>query len=100
MSRISIDVTEDQHKRLKALAALSGVSLKDYLLKNALDSRKGDEEKALVELENFLDERLRKARAGKISKRKVGDIFKQATCKSTRRPRPNQPDKTLLPARA
>src|SRR5437764_11807377 len=78
MSRISIDVTKDQHKRLKALAALRGVSLKDYLLKNALDSRDRDEEKALAELQNFLDGRLRKARAGKISRRKVGEIFKQA----------------------
>jgi hypothetical protein len=78
MSRISIDVTEDEHRRLKALAALKGVSLKDYLLKNALDSREKDEEKSLAELERFLDDRLRKAGAGKISKRKVGDIFKQA----------------------
>ena len=77
MSRISIDVTEDEHRRLKALAALKGVSLKDYLLENALDSRK-DEEMALAELESFLDDRLKKGRAGKISRRKVGDIFKQA----------------------
>ena len=78
MSRISIDVTEDEHRRLKALAALKGVSLKDYLLKNALDSSEEDEEQALAELENFLDDRVRKAKSGKISKRKVGDIFKQA----------------------
>ena len=78
MSRISIDVTEDQHKRLKALAALKGVSLKDYLLENALDPRGKDDEKVLAELESFLDDRLRKARAGKNSKRKVSEIFKQA----------------------
>jgi len=78
MSRISIDVTEDQHKRLKALAALKGVSLKDYLLGNALDSSGDDEKKALAELESFLNDRLRDARAGKVSKRKVGEIFKQA----------------------
>jgi len=58
MSRISIDVTEHQHKRLKTLAALKGVALKD-------------EKETLAELKNFLDERLRNARAGKISKRKV-----------------------------
>lgn len=78
MSRISIDVTEDQHKRLKALAALKGISLKDYLLGNALDSSGNDEKKALAELESFLDDRLRKARAGKVSRRKVREIFKQA----------------------
>lgn len=78
MSRISIDVTEDEHRRLKALAALKGVSLKDYLVKNALNFNEEDEEQALAELENFLNDRVRKAKAGKISKRKVGDIFKQA----------------------
>jgi len=78
MSRISIDVTERQHKRLKALAALKGVSLKDYLIENALDSHGKDEETALAELEGFLDDRLRKARAGKVSRRKVSEIFKQA----------------------
>ena len=58
MSRISIDVTDLQQKRLTALAALKRVSLKD-------------EKETLAGLESFLDERLRNARAGKISKRKV-----------------------------
>ncbi|WP_162025647.1 MULTISPECIES: hypothetical protein [unclassified Lentimonas] len=35
-SRISIDVTPGQHKRLKALAALSGQSIKDYVLGRTL----------------------------------------------------------------
>lgn len=76
MSRISIDVTEDEHKRLKALAALKGVSLKDYLLESALPH--GADEETLAELEAFLDERLRRANAGEISKRTVGEIFAQA----------------------
>jgi hypothetical protein len=78
MSRISIDVTEEEHKRLKALAALKGVSLKDYLIGSALDSRDTDDEKALGELEAFLDGRLRKAKSGKVSKRTVGNVFDQA----------------------
>jgi hypothetical protein len=78
MSRISIDVTKDQHRRLKALAALKGVSLKDYLLSNALDSREKGDREALAELESFLDDRVRKAREGKISRRNVTEIFKQA----------------------
>ena len=32
MSRISIDVTDSEHKKLKALAALKGRSIKDYVL--------------------------------------------------------------------
>jgi len=76
MSRISIDVTDEEHKRLKALAALQGVSLKDYLLRSALPDK--DAQQELSELEAFLDERTSWAAAGKISKRKVGEIFKQA----------------------
>jgi hypothetical protein len=78
MSRISIDVTDDEHKRLKALAALKGLTLKDYLIGSALDSRDADDEKALAELEAFLDKRVRAAKSGKVSKRKVAAIFDQA----------------------
>jgi hypothetical protein len=76
MSRISLDVTEEEHKRLKALAALQGVSLKEYLLRNSLPDK--DDEQALAELERFLDERTSRAAVGKISKQTVGGIFKQA----------------------
>jgi hypothetical protein len=78
MSRISIDVTNEEHKRLKALAALKGVSLKNFLITSALDSQDKHDEKALSELVAFLDNRIRKAKAGKVSRRTVGDIFKQA----------------------
>ena len=36
MSRLSIDITEDAHRRLKASAALEGQSLKDYVITRAL----------------------------------------------------------------
>jgi hypothetical protein len=73
-----MDVTGAERKRLKALAAVKGVSLKDYLLDNASHFRKDDKKKSPDELGDFLDERLRNAHAGRISKRKAGDIFKQA----------------------
>ena len=40
MSRISIDVSDQEHKKLKALAALRGQSIKDFVLERALG---GDE---------------------------------------------------------
>ena len=40
MSRISIDVTDDEHKRLKAMAALRGKSIKDYVLERTLDGNR------------------------------------------------------------
>jgi len=36
MSRISIDVTDNEHKKLKATAALRGKTIKDYVLERTL----------------------------------------------------------------
>ena len=58
MSRISIDVSAQEHKNLKAMAALEGQSMKDFLLKDILDSTKSKENQALKELEELLDKRL------------------------------------------
>lgn len=76
MTRISIDVTEDEHKKLKAIAALHGQSIKDYVLERTL----GDEQEndALKELEELLNERIRAARAGKVSRRTASEIFAEA----------------------
>ena len=83
MSRISIDVTPEEHQKLKALAALQGRSMKDYIIARTLGAE-GDksQETCLAELESLLDERIRRAENGAISKRTVGAIFKEACRKS------------------
>ncbi|MDP4623831.1 MAG: hypothetical protein NWT08_01710 [Akkermansiaceae bacterium] len=58
MSRISIDVSPEEHRKLKAIAALKGKSMKDYLLEGKFDAGADDQEKALVELEALLDSRI------------------------------------------
>ena len=58
MSRISIDVSPEEHQKLKALAALQGKSMKAFLLERVLPSAESDEESALAELETLLDDRL------------------------------------------
>ncbi|HWH69325.1 MAG TPA: hypothetical protein VNT26_08055 [Candidatus Sulfotelmatobacter sp.] len=76
MSRISIDVTEDEHKKLKALAALRGKSIKDYVLERTLGAGE-TEEGALRELEALLDGRIRAAQAGAVSRRTVKTVFRE-----------------------
>lgn len=71
MSRISIDVTKEQHNRLKAVAALSGKSLKDYVLEKTLPY--GDEE-AMQELETLLQPRIAQAKKGEFVDESVDDI--------------------------
>lgn len=58
MSRISIDVSVEEHRKIKAIAALKGKTIKDYLLEGKIDLVEDDHAKALGELETLLDERI------------------------------------------
>ncbi|MCD6526959.1 MAG: DUF1778 domain-containing protein [Desulfuromonas sp.] len=71
--RLSIEVTPDQHQRLKAAAALQGQSIKDYVLKRTLPT--SDEQIALHKLETFLRPRVEAANNGQLSSKSVDDIF-------------------------
>lgn len=82
MSRISIDVTPEQHQRLKALAAIQGKTIKEFVLASTLGAY-NSEEQALAELEEVLDKRLANARAGGVSTRTVKDITEQVKRESS-----------------
>ena len=56
--RLSIEVTPEQHQRLKAIAALRGQSIKDYVLNRVLPE---EDDAALRQLEAFLEPRLKAA---------------------------------------
>jgi len=86
MSRISIDVTPEEHQKLKALATLQGRSMKEYIIARTLGAEGNkSQETCLAELESLLDERVRRAENGAISKRTVCAIFKEACRKSKSR---------------
>lgn len=75
MKRITIEVTEQQQHRLKAMAALQGQTIKDFVLASTIGN--GDEAQALEDLEALLDKRLANARTGGVSSRTVGNIVEQ-----------------------
>ena len=78
MSRISIDVTAEEHQRLKALAALQGKSIKEFVLSSTLGAQNGGRlAQDLAELDAILDKRMQSARAGGVSRQTVGDILEQ-----------------------
>lgn len=77
MGRVSIDVTDEQHQQLKATAALSGKSIKEYVLDRALPYTE-DEKSAMRELEEFLKPRIKQATRGKFSDKNFDDIKKEA----------------------
>ncbi len=71
--RLSIEISPEQHQRLKASAALQGQSIKDYVLDRTLPN--SDEQAALQELEGFLKPRIEAANRGEFSSKSVDDIF-------------------------
>lgn len=75
--RLSIDITPEQHQRLKAVAALSGQSMKDYVLNRVLsDTPTEDETEALRQLEAFLKPRIEAAQ-GDFPEKSVTEIFEE-----------------------
>ena len=73
MKRISIEVTDQEGHRLKAMAALQGKSIKDFVLSSTIGT--DDEAKALGELEALIDARMERARREGFSKKTVEEIF-------------------------
>ena len=76
VSRISIDVTDAEHRKLKALAALNGQSVKRFVLARTIGDQAQDAD--LSELEQLLDRRIDRAQKQGASRRTVGGIFGQA----------------------
>lgn len=76
MSRLSIDLTPEQHKKIKAIAAMQGKSIKEYVLNQILPTS-SDEEMALHELEALLNERVKSVQSGKMCQKSVKEIFQE-----------------------
>lgn len=82
MPRISIDITPEEHQKLKAIAALKGESIKDYVLKRTLGDAPAladlTEDEAVVALADFLKPRIEQARRGVFSTKSMADIRRAA----------------------
>lgn len=82
MPRLSIDITPEEHQKLKAIAALKGQSIKDFVLKRTLGEVPAvddmSEDEALEALSDFLKPRIEQARRGELSTKSFEDIRKEA----------------------
>jgi uncharacterized protein (DUF1778 family) len=77
MSRLTIDITEQQHQSIKAMAALQGKSIKDYAIERLFPAA-SDEERALGELKTLLAQRLAEASRGEVSAQSITEIAEEA----------------------
>lgn len=87
MSRLSIEVTPEQHQLLKAMAALQGKSIKDFILDKVLPQQAEEQPQnySVKQLETLLQQRLTSAYNGKHSEQSVTDMFEQAIAEHGKR---------------
>lgn len=82
MPRLSIDISTQEHQQLKAIAALSGKSIKAYVLERTLgdaaDASELSESEALASLNRLLSSRIAEARAGKVTALSPQEIGQEA----------------------
>ena len=82
MPRLSIDLSPQEHRQLKAMAALKGQSIKDYVLSRALvdmpDPKTMTDEEALQALKQLLAPRLAEVEAGDVVTATADDIKRAA----------------------
>ncbi|AKM31681.1 antitoxin [Pandoraea faecigallinarum] len=74
MSRLTIDITEQQHQSLKALAALQGKTIKQYALERLFPGD-ADADQAWRELKTLLANRIDDGLAGNVSTKGIGEIL-------------------------
>lgn len=74
MSRLTIDMTDQQHQSLKALAALQGKTIKQYALERLFPGDV-DADQAWQDLKILLGTRIDDGLAGKVSTKGIGEIL-------------------------
>jgi hypothetical protein len=82
MSRLTIDITEQQHQSLKALAALQGKTIKQYAIERLFPGNAGDDEPWQA-LKALLGERIAQGLAGGISDKDFGSIVDEELGKAS-----------------
>jgi hypothetical protein len=82
MPRLSIDITAEQHQKLKATAALKGQSIKEFVLEKTIgdlpDTRELSEDEAWAKLSAFLKPRIEAADRGEFVETSFADIATRA----------------------
>jgi hypothetical protein len=74
MSRLTIDITDQQHQTLKALAALEGKTIKQYALERLFPGD-ADADQAWQELKTLLGNRINEGLEGKVSTKSIDEIL-------------------------
>lgn len=77
MIRLTIDITEQQHQSIKAIAALQGKSIKEYAIERLFPAA-SDEDRALGELKALLEQRMAESTRGEVLTQSLAEIADDA----------------------
>lgn len=77
MSRLTIDMTDQQHQTLKAMAALEGKTIKQYTLERLFSAHQLDHD-AFDEIRALLAERVEQVQRGELVEASITEIAAQA----------------------
>jgi hypothetical protein len=83
MSRLTIDITDQQHQNLKALAALQGKTIKQYAVERLFPANAG-EDQAWKELKTLLGQRIADGLSGDVSTKSIGAIVDEELGRESR----------------
>jgi hypothetical protein len=84
MSRLTIDISDQQHQRLKAMAALQGKSIRQYALERLFPAPTEGED-AWAELKTLLGERIAEGLAGGVANKSIDAIVDEELGAARRR---------------
>ena len=76
MSRLTIDISEQQHQALKALAALQGKTIKQYAIERLFPGQSGSDQ-AWLELKELLETRVAEGVALGLSGKSIDTILEE-----------------------
>jgi hypothetical protein len=77
MSRLTIDITDQQHQSIKAMAAIQGKSIKEYAIER-LFAAPSEEMRALGELKALLEDRMLQSESGEVVSLSLTEIAEEA----------------------
>ena len=83
MSRLTIDISNQQHQCLKALAAFQGKTIREYAIERLFPAQPGDDQ-AWQELKTLLEQRIERGLAGEVSAKSIDTIIDEELGRDSR----------------
>lgn len=76
MSRLTIEVSKEEHRKIKTLAAMKGLTIKDFV-KSCIFDKERSEDKDWLAFENLLLDRISDAKNNKVIEMSMMDIARR-----------------------